>query len=381
MSLICIELIAMNKPVMLFDARAITIKPCGVRNVAENYLAELKEKYDLIAIVNADAAVLIPVSIRKVVCCRHLSRFNPLSDLFVSLLVLRYRPTVFFSAHSFLPVFAFLPKIRVFVCHDLFAVFDKNFFSKKGMLAPLARLYFRILSELSFLRASVVITPSEVIRESFNRLYAKPKKVLVVHNGITVTGDQDSSRLLGKQVLFVGNFRSYKGLDILLDAWIQFCASPQSAGCSLAVVTNEPAQAVVRLQQVKPDLERVSFHSRISEQELIRMRNSSSIFVVPSRHEGFGMPLLEAIAAGGAVICSNIPVFRELLNDFDTTVINTFQTENALDLGQVLSRVVRQIVSSELNADLVVSRSTNLQVLRKHFSWKTAADKVTSVLQ
>jgi len=366
---------------MLFDARAITCKPCGVRNVAENYLAELQDKYEIITIINADAASLIPTSIRKVVCSRHLSRFNPLSDLWVSLLVLRYRPKVFFSAHSFLPVFAFLPKIRVFVCHDLFAVFDKNFFRKKGMLAPLARMFFRILSELSFLRASVVVTPSEAIRQSFNRLYAKAKKVLVVHNGITVNGEQDSSRLLGTQVLFVGNFRSYKGIDILLDAWSEFCTTPQSAGCSLAVVTNEPTPSVVRLQRVRSDLERVSFHSRISEEELIRMRKSSSIFVVPSRHEGFGIPLLEAIAAGGAVICSNIPVFRELLNDFDTTVINTFETENASELGKVLALVVRQSVSGELNAKLIVSRRTNLEVLRQNYSWKAAANKVTSALQ
>jgi glycosyltransferase involved in cell wall biosynthesis len=371
----------MNKPVMLFDARAITYKPCGVRNVAENYLLELHDKYEIIAIINVDAASLIPVPIRKVVCSRHLSRFNPLSDLWISLLVLRYRPEIFFSAHSFLPVFALLPKIRVFVCHDLFSVFDKNFFRKKGMLAPLARMFFRILSELSFLRASVVITPSEAIRQSFNRLYAKAKKVVVVHNGITVNVDQDSSCLVEKQVLYVGNFRSYKGIDILLDAWREFCTSPQSAGYSLAVVTNEPMSSVARLQQVKSDLERVSFHSRISDEELIRMRNSSSIFVVPSRHEGFGIPLLEAIAAGGVVICSNIPVFRELLNDFDTSVIHLFETENSSELGQVFARVVRESVSGELNAKFTASRRTNLEVLRQHYSWKAAADKVTSALQ
>jgi glycosyltransferase involved in cell wall biosynthesis len=371
----------MSKPVMLFDARAITCKPCGVRNVAEHYLAELQDKYDIVAIVNADAAALIPDSIRKAVCSRYLSRFNPLSDLWVSLLVLRYRPIVFFSAHSFLPVFALLPKIRTFVCHDLFSVFDKNFFSKKGVLAPLARMFFRMLAELSFLRASVVVTPSEAIRQSFDRLHAKAKKVLVVHNGITLTDDQDSPRPLSRQVLFVGNFRSYKGLDILLDAWLQFSPSPQAAKWSLAVVTNEPVPAVVRMQELQPNLERVTFHSRISEEELTRMRNSSSIFAVPSRHEGFGIPLLEAIAAGGTVICSDIPVFRELLHDFDATAISTFETENASDLGEVLARVVGQTVSSDSQAALIAVSSTNLEVLRQNYSWKSAADKVMSVLK
>ena len=366
---------------MLFDARAITCKPCGVRNVAEHYLTELQDKYDIVAIVNSDAAELIPDSIRKAVCSRYLSRFNPLSDLWVSLLVFRYRPSVFFSAHSFLPVFALLPKITAFVCHDLFSVFEKNFFSKRGVLAPLARMFFRILTELSFLRASLVVTPSNAIRQSFDRLHAKAKKVLVVHNGITVNDDQDFTRHLNKQVLFVGNFRSYKGLDVLLDAWRQFSPSPQAAEWFLAVVTNESVSEIVRLQQAQPDLERVTFHSRISEDELTRMRNSSSIFAVPSRQEGFGIPLLEAIAAGGTVICSDIPVFRELLHDFDATSISTFETENPSDLVKVLARTVGQIVISNSQAALIANSSKNLEVLRQNYSWKTAADKVMIALQ
>lgn len=366
---------------MLFDVRAITCKPCGVRNVAEHYLAQLQDKYDIVAIVNADAVALIPDSVKKVVCSRYLSRFNPLSDLWVSLLVLRYRPMVFFSAHSFLPVFALLPKIRVFVCHDLFSVFDSNFFSKRGMLAPIAQMFFRVLAELSFWRASVVVTPSDTIRQSFDQLHIKAKKVLVVHNGITVSDVQDSPRPFGRQVLFVGNFRGYKGLDILLDAWRQFSPTPQAAEWSLAVVTNEPVPAVVSLQQARPDLERISFHSRISEEELTRMRHGSSIFVVPSRQEGFGIPLLEAIAAGGTVICSDIPVFRELLHDFDMSAISTFETENASDLVQVLARVVGQTVRNDSQATLHAVSSTNLEVLRQNYSWTSAAGKVMRALQ
>jgi glycosyltransferase involved in cell wall biosynthesis len=371
----------MNKPVMLFDARAITCKPCGVRNVAENYLVEFKEKYDIVAIVNVDAAALISLSIRKEVCSRYLSRFNPLSDLWVSLLVLRYRPKVFFSAHSFLPVLALLPKVRVFVCHDLFSVFDENFFRKQGLLSPLARMFFRILTELSFLRASVVITPSEAIGQTFDRLFVKAKKVLVVHNGINLTEVQDLSQPPCKQVLFVGNFRSYKGIDILLDAWHKFSQSSQGAEWSLAVVTNEPLPVVKRLQQVQSELERVIFHSRISDEELAHFRKSSLIFVVPSRQEGFGIPLLEAIAAGGAVICSDIPVFQELLHDFNSTTINTFETGSGSDLCQVLFKVVGQIVSSDLQATLIKVNSENLYVLRKNYSWTAAADKVISGMQ
>ena len=371
----------MIKPVMLYDARAITCKPCGVRNVAEHYLAEFQSNYDIIAIINPDASGLIPKSVKKVVSSRFLTRFNPISDIWVSLLVLRYRPKVFFSAHSFLPVFALLPEVKAFVCHDLFSVFDKNFFKKKGILAPLARIFFRILTELSFLRASVVVTPSDTIRQTFVQLHAKAKSVCVVNNGITVAKMREISSLRSKQVLFVGNFRNYKGADILLNAWCQFISTAQSSNWSLAVVTNEPDPVIVQLQQSNPKLERVTFHSRISDEELVRLRSTSAIFVVPSRQEGFGMPLIESIAAGGAVICSDIPVFKELLHDFDMTSISMFETENAAKLTQVLAHVAGKIDSSDYETDVTAANIVNLEVIRKQYSWKSAAEKVMSALQ
>lgn len=371
----------MNKPVMLYDARAITSKPCGVRNVAEHYLLEFQSNFDVVAIVNSDVLDLLPGSIKKVVSNRYLSRFNPISDLWITFLVLRYRPKIFFSGHSFLPVFAFLPEVKVFVCHDLFAVFDKSFFKKRGIIAPLARIYFRILAELSFLRASVVVTPSDTIRQTFSQLRSRAEKVLVINNGICIPNMQTVPSFRRKQILFVGNFRSYKGVDILLDAWCEFTSTPQSADWHLTVVTNEPDSVIAQIQESYPNLERVTFYSRVSDEDLVHLRETSAVFVVPSRQEGFGIPLLESIAAGSIVLCSDIPVFKELLRDFDVNSIRLFETGNSSKLALALSEVTNKYSSEAEEMNLISANLTNIEIIKNKYSWRSAAEKVMSVFQ
>lgn len=373
----------MNKRPMLFDARSITIKPCGVRNVAENYLAEFVDQFDVTVIANENAVDLLPSGVQKIITAgRFTSRFGPWSDLWVSLQVLKCKPKVFFSAHSFLPVFAILPKQRAFICHDLFAALDKDFFRKKGKLAPLASAYFRFLSELSFFRASLVITPTDAIKETFKGLWAKARRVVVVHNGIRLRPTEELSAQRSQQMLFVGNFRTYKGFDVLMAAWECFGKRPEGGGWVLHVVTNEPQESVDQLVREHGDaLHNVTFHSRVCNDELDRLRQTSSVCIVPSRQEGFGIPLLESLGSGAKVVCSDIPVFKELTGDFDQQAILTFTSGDSDSLECALVDVVSAFAQDNCETVLAQAREHNVKVLNERYSWAASANKVISQLQ
>ena len=61
--------------------------------------------------------------------------------------------------------------------------------------------------------------------------------------------------------------------------------------------------------------DRARFLGRVSEAHLSWLYANADVFVFPSLAEGFGLPLLEAMAAGTPTICSDLPVLREVAGD------------------------------------------------------------------
>lgn len=358
---------------MMFDARGITPKPCGVRNVAENYLVEFATRFDVVALVNPGMEHLVPSGVSIEVAPKACSRFGPLSDVWVTVLSLRHRPDVFFAAHSFLPPVALLAPRKIFICHDLFAAVDKSFFAKRGRLRNLAQLAFRLLSERSFMRADLIVAPSQAVANTFDELWVKPKRVLVAHNGVRLP-PAISSTLHEKMVLFVGNFRSYKGFDLLYEAWRRIAAVPAAGGWRLAVATNEPAESVQAFIEHNGLLDGVEFHSRLDDDALQQLRGQCAICVVPSRKEGFGIPLLEALGVSGHVLYSDIDVFRELTASLPLQDLTTFRAEDPADLAAKLSAVMASMPKTAL----VRQRDANLELINERYSWAAAAERVAS---
>jgi glycosyltransferase involved in cell wall biosynthesis len=68
--------------------------------------------------------------------------------------------------------------------------------------------------------------------------------------------------------------------------------------------------------EVPPDiLDRVEFVDTVTDKQLAAYYRRCSLFVIPSRYEGFGLPLLEALASGAPCVAADIPVFHEVAGD------------------------------------------------------------------
>jgi glycosyltransferase involved in cell wall biosynthesis len=96
----------------------------------------------------------------------------------------------------------------------------------------------------------------------------------------------------------------------------------------------------------------------------------ASLFVYPSTHEGFGLPLLEAMARDVPVIASDIPALRETA-DAAARFVNAFDSEA---LG---NEIVRLLADQELCADLV---QAGRQRVAKH-SWAETARRTRNAYQ
>lgn len=167
-------------------------------------------------------------------------------------------------------------------------------------------------------QASLVLCISEATRNAVIELIGIPKERCRV---VYLSGERFSSLnpvakpYVGDAIrlIYVGQYNTpYKNFEFMLRA-LASASKPEIRNAELRVVCrNRPtADDLNRYREIWPEGKLV-FESDCSDQQLAEYYVSSSALVYPSLYEGFGLPLVEAHSLGVPVVCSDIPVFREL---------------------------------------------------------------------
>ena len=176
-----------------------------------------------------------------------------------------------------------------------------------------ARLYYRPLFPRSLRRASMVLTPSRAARADLVATgLATPGRIRVIPNGVS-QGFLDAARTAtagAPYVLFVGTIEPRKNLGTLLAA---FRLVLRERGTLDLVLAGRAGWGGL------PKLSDLGSHVRhlgqVSDEELVCLYANASCLVLPSLYEGFGLPLLEAMAVGTPAVASDLPALRELGGD------------------------------------------------------------------
>ena len=117
-------------------------------------------------------------------------------------------------------------------------------------------------------------------------------------------------------VLWVGTLEPRKGLPTLVEAF-GAVVDAQDLPQRLVIVGSpgwlDTADAIAEPARALGD--RITFTGPVSEPDLLALYRGADLLAFPSRHEGFGLPVLEAMAQGTAVLCSDIPVLHEVGDD------------------------------------------------------------------
>lgn len=177
-----------------------------------------------------------------------------------------------------------------------------------------ASLAYRRLVPRGLARARAVLTVSHAVRAEVLEVYGlDPHRVLVTPNGVdpawsraTAPDDADRQRLdlPGRYVVFVGTLEPRKNLPWLVRAHRQARAEhgeqvPELVLCGGAGWGE------------RADLEGTVRTGYLDADDLRRVVAGAAALVLPSRYEGFGLPVLEALSCGTPVVCSDLPVLRE----------------------------------------------------------------------
>jgi glycosyltransferase involved in cell wall biosynthesis len=201
-------------------------------------------------------------------------------------------------------------------CPIVLTVHDVSFYAHPEWFTAREGWRRRFVTGWSARRAKVVLTVSEFSRDEIVRhIGLPPEKVRVVRHGMTrrrVGGPASRERL----ILFVGSIFRRRHLDKLLTAFIDSVANrvPDSRLEIVGEDRSHPPYDLSQLVRASPASmqPRITLRSYVSDDVLDELYARSSVFVFLSEYEGFGLPPLEAVAAGVPPVVLDTPVAREV---------------------------------------------------------------------
>ena len=120
-----------------------------------------------------------------------------------------------------------------------------------------------------------------------------------------------------------------------------------------------------KLQSLFKNSDGIISYPRLSERELIKAYQNALALINISYHEGFGLPLLEAMYLGCPVICSKIPAYHELFSDASTMV-------DPLDI-KAIAKAIQDVTKGGPTINDKVVRGKELA---STFSYKRSAQKI-----
>jgi glycogen(starch) synthase len=134
-------------------------------------------------------------------------------------------------------------------------------------------------------------------------------------------------------VLFLGQLKERKGYDILARAMPAVLRACPSATFLFAGQNPAGAGQLISICEANGSLANLVLLGRVSEEEKVRLMRSADCLVYPTRYESFGLPPLEAMAAGCPVVASDLPVVSEMIQNGENGVLVRPEDPEALAGG------------------------------------------------
>ncbi len=261
-------------------------------------------------------------------------------------------------------------------CPTVITVYDLSFYHFPERFPLLQRLYLSSQTRRSCRRATRIITISDSSRQDVHRFFGVPlQQIDVVVPGVDAVyrplAKEDVAAFRAKQglerfVLHVGTLQPRKNIPLLLEAFAQL----DDPALKLVLVGGKGwlYDDIFRQVQALGLAERVIFTGYVPDDELPLWYNASELFVFPSLYEGFGMPVVEAMACGTPVVASNSSSIPEAVGEAGLL----FEPNDVQALGKQMTAV---LYNPTLQEQLIKKGLHHAQA----FSWERAGRETAVV--
>ena len=190
------------------------------------------------------------------------------------------------------------------------------------------KAYYHSIGRIFAHAADRVMTCSEFSRQDIVRAYGlSGDKITVVPLAVSpcfrpdpdykdIVAMKKRYKIDGRYILYVGNFKAHKNVETLVHAFHILCEEYSDIQLVLAGPKTDGYQPLVDLSRRVGVLDQVVFTDVIKDEEQTRLLYAGAeVFVMPSLYEGFGLPPVEAMACGAAVVCSRASSLPEAVGD------------------------------------------------------------------
>jgi glycosyltransferase involved in cell wall biosynthesis len=234
----------------------------------------------------------------------------------------RQRLDLYHATHYVLP--AVLTSRVVVTIHDIIHLLYPEFLPNR-----MALLYARRMIHRSLTRGDRIIAVSQNTRADLMQQFAVDgRKIEVIYNGVEDVfrrrlPDEEVERSLRSlgitrpYLLFVGNPKPHKNLDTVVQAYARARRLAQFDAPLVCVGARTGSEFKIRQRAENLGLgDQVRLLGHVAQEVLPAIYQGATLFLYPTLYEGFGLPVIEAMASGVAVITSNTSALKEIAQGY-----------------------------------------------------------------
>jgi len=282
---------------------------------------------------------------------------------------------VLFSPSYLTPLFS--PAKSVVTIHDI--TYEVN----PGWFHPKERLKMRTLARLAARRANRIIAVSQTTKNDLIQRYkVVPEKVSIVYEASDpkfrpiedknlLKMVKEKYQLKDKFIFYLGSLFARRNIPRLLEAFQRVI--DEFGEVQLLIVGEDrayPSQDIPRLVSQLALNEKVIWFEYVSEDDLPLLYNAAELFVYPSSYEGFGLPVLEAMASGRPVVTSNLSCLPEITGKAALLVDPT----NPEEMAEAMVKILKDEKLMERLSQEGLKRAES-------FSWRRTAEETLKVFE
>lgn len=297
--------------------------------------------------------------------------YAPADQISLPLHLAKWGVDVYHATNFMMPLWKPGREKRVVTIHDLIPLLYRDHAprSKKNRLYP---VYRRLITRVAE-SADAIISVSESTRGDIIKhlLPEGEAKIAVIHEGVNpVFRPVDRPARAGVEFLFVGRRDPYKNLPMLIQSLHDVRRQGHDARLRI-IGGDDPRYPEARELANRLNLgDAVHWSGYVPDRELLDAYQQTDVFVLPSRYEGFGLPVLEAMACGTPVICSNTSSLPEVAGDAALLI----DPSAPATLTEAMEQLMREPDLRKTLSDKGLARAAQ-------FTWEETARKTMRVYE